>query len=326
MGIRRWRLLLSALRGAREPYGEEVRKIRAGFAAHYREVVEACLALTPAMAEAPVPLAEAYMTAIMRGEHGEGWWTENAPYLTEPWFIWRWASETGHVSIGAGPASPSYRVIRPAEGGEHTACLRLQRQWGRPEEGLLHLTLPEALEDTIQRMGFRRKETDWVRHVGEMAAPLVDRAVETAVALLRAGCAVSVSEPCLVPLIREERYAPMHRYWVMASAQIDRLRVVFPRDQQLYRYVHAAGGRWNGRVMEIPIACADRLEELMRLYGFRATRKAEERLRAWHEAVRETVIYRERQGKLRKAVPTEDRFRQMMERPAAVPADLRDDD
>ncbi len=326
MGIRRWRLRLATLRRPKEPWGEAVRQLRAGFAARYREILAACLALAPAMSEAPASLAEAYMTAVMRKECEETWWTENAPYLAEPWFIWRWALEAGLVSPPVPPAGPAYRVVQPETGGEHTACLSLQRQWGCPEEGLLHLTLPEELAETIQGMGFRRMETEWVRSVGETSAPLVDRAVETAVALLRAGCAVSVTEPCLVPLIQQERYAPVHRYWVLASSRLDRLRVAFPRDQQLYHYVHSAGGRWNGHVMEIPIACADQLEELMRLYGFRTTRKAQARLQAWHEAVRETVIYRERQGKLRKAVPTEDRFRLILSRAAAVPSDLRDDD
>lgn len=326
MGIRRWQLRWATLRRAKEPWGEEVRRLRAEFATRFREILAACFALTPAMTEAPVPLAEAYMTAVMREDRTEGWWKENAPYLAEPWFIWRWACEAGLVSAHEPPATPAYRIVQPETGGEHTACLSLQRQWGRPEEGLLRLTLPETLTELIQRLGFRLAETEWVRSVGETTAPLMDRAVETAVNLLRAGCAVSVMEPCLVPLIQEEQYTPVHRYWVLASSRLDRLRVVFPRDQQLYDYVHSAGGRWNGHAMEIPIACADRLEELMRLYGFRATRKAKTRLQAWHEAVRETVVYRERQGKLRKAVPTEDRFRMIMSRSAAVPTDLRDDD
>ena len=171
---------------------------------------------------------------------------------------------------------------------------------------------------------YRKKEEGvYIRRVSEHAAPIEERAAEHAAALLDCGYAVCVQEGSLRERILNRCFTPEHRYWILPAAQADRLQLVYPRDVRLHQYVCRAGGRWTGKRMEISICHTDRVEEMMQIYGFRATREARARMDAWQEAIARTTIYHQRQAR-KNAQKPQDMFQAMLERPRNVIDDLRE--
>lgn len=308
-----------------------LRRARADFSTRWQEVFAACEELSPLVQETPLQAARKYMTRVLEREREPAWWRENAPYLTQPWFIWQYGQAQGLLAAPSPAAPPPLLLIRP-KGARRDAWahLRLSRETANPDRGWLEISGPREeknFQELMRSQGLWLRDGNYVRRVGETAAPLMDRAVETAVLLLEAEYSLSVEEPLLEGRILRRQYAPERRHWVLAPPQRDKLRLSYPRDQRLHQYVCKAGAVWNGRYMEISIRYADRVEELMRLYGFHATAAAKRRLETWNKAVEQATVYRERKRKNEPpgAAPS-DMFKKLLDQKIDVIEDLRETD
>lgn len=320
-------------RNGEVPAAARLRQARADFSGRWREIFSACEVLATLAQESPRQIAQRYMTRVLEREEDNAWWQENAPYLNQPWFIWQYSCAQG-LATALPPAAepPPLLLIRPKGTTRRDACvhLRLSRENADSNRGWLFVSGPEkekSFQDRMHAQGLWPRNGHYVRRIGETAAPLIDRGVELAVLLLEEGYTVSVEEPVLEARILRRQFAPERRYWVLAPPQRDKLRLSYPRDQRLHQYVCKAGAIWNGRYMEISICHADRVEELMRLYGFDASAAAKRRLEIWHKAVDQATLYRERKKKNEPpgATPA-DMFKKMLTQKIDVIEDLLETD
>ena len=78
--------------------------------------------------------------------------------------------------------------------------------------------------------------------------------------------------------------------------------------------------------MLLPIACADCMPDIIRLYNFRMTGEAKRRLDLWEKARAEATVFRPRRGKNTAPAAPVDRFREMLKAPPERLADLEDED
>lgn len=324
------RLTDRLLRRKQKNASSELEKMRSDLAMRYRDVLAACRSLE-SVAD-PVALARDYLNALFTRETQTDWWRENGVYLAQPWFIWDYGVAHNFIQ----PPSPAHetpfplRVLRPESGARGVAVqLQLTREIAAPDHGRIRLF--SACEDEryaslIVSMGYRTKDGVCARTIDSLCAPIVDRAVDLAVALLENGYSVCVDEPLLEDRILRRDFAPEQKYWVVAAPPPDKLKLVYPRDPRLHQYVCMAGGRWNGAYVEFPICNADRLEELMRLYGFRADAEAQHRLDLWRQALDQATVYRRRGGKTRESVSAQDVFQALLKRNPPVLEDLLEND
>lgn len=330
MQVKNW-LMLGRKKSAQTADEQALRQNLAAFSQQYRQIREACVMLETAANLKASCLAAAYMTHALH-QTDLAWWRENGVYCTQSWFIWEYCLRQGIVHAPSDPPSPWEKelVIRPENETVRTCVrMRLRRDAQESSQGALLLKIfGEPLPGELLRScGFRVEEKYIVRRVGERSAPLMDRAVECAGRFLENGCAVSVVEPALKQQILEQRFEAEHRYWVLAGKLADQLYFMYPYNEQLNRYLYAAGGQWNGKCMVISVTNAEKMEELIHLYGFRVTKEARRRIEAWNMAMEQASIYRIRKGKTRRNLETcEDMFQRFLKRKIEVPEDLRDSD
>lgn len=306
----------------------EAAQARAVFARSLQGIRDSCLVLEQAPRAAD-KLAGSYMTQVLACEHSAAWWRQNGDVCTQPWFIWSYCLEHG-LAADSGEAQPveaPFCILRP-QGVQSSECalLTLSRMPRIPSEGTLRIEslADDGLQAFVRCLGFQQQSGGFVRKIGERAAPLFDRAVETALRILEVGYPVCVQERALEAAIRERRFQPEHQRWVLALPQPEKLRLSYPRDPLLHSYVCRAGGYWTGQRVEISISRADSLRELMHLYDFRCTREAARRLHAWDQAVQSATVYRPRSRKGEAAPTQEDAFRQILQREILIPDDLRE--
>lgn len=307
-----------------------IKRQQAAFAKGYGQVAAACAVLEPESRVFSALLAGKYMTRVLREERTAAWWRAHGEHAAQPWFIWAYSCSHG-LCVPPEAQNPPLPllVIRP-ETPVHAGCvrLRLQRRPLAPDQGLLRVDYPGAADSfgmLMRTQGLEWTEEGFCRTIGEEAAPLFDRGVACALSLLEAGYSLCVEESALKEAICQRRFQPEQRYWVAATPQPDMLRLSYPREPRLHSYLRQAGARWNGRFMEIAVCHGDKLEELMRLYGFRATQEARRRLDAWREALAQATVYRPRRSKGQAAGSrAEDRFKMILSRSADVLDDLRE--
>lgn len=306
----------------------DVRKTRARFNLRFQEVERACREIDGAT---PKGLAARYMSGVMRAGYGPEWWRENGPFLTEAWFIYEYACENGLMERLQTENSALEMYVLSPESVRHDGhvILRLERTPGQPVQGELSVTCAQADRDYfrfVRRLGFQRGELGCVRHIGETEAPIADRAAEVGASLLKEGYSVCVTEPALQQLILDEDYVPEHRHWIMEGQRLDTIELRYPWDRQLHAYVCRAGGRWNGKTVEMSICDSHKLDDLIRLYGFRITDGAQKRMDAWREALKRATVYRSRKHREQDAGTPVDQFELLMRRQVSVIDDLYDDE
>lgn len=308
-------------------------KEAAAFAVRYRDVLSACILLQEAAAADPKQLARKYMSHVLQTQKEAVWWQENAAYLTQPWFIYEYACDHGLLQRveHRAEAMPEHFVIEPEE-CRHAGCVRIhvERTVGSPSSGVITMTCEQADKSyhwLARTHRFQSKDGTYLRTTGEADGQVCDRAIETALALLRQGYRVCVEEALLRDKILHEDFEPAYPYWVLEGSAVDRLELRYPRDKRLHGYVYRAGGRWNGRTVEISICNAHLLDDLIRLYDFCITKGAKARMDAWQETLNQATTYRPRMRKeLQDAQPPVDRFREMMTHKTELIDDLIDED
>ncbi len=314
--------LIRALIPARRQGGTEpaLRDARLSFIRRFPAVEEAC-ALFQDDAQA---LAAAYAAHVLKTQTNPAWWRENARRLSEAWFIWRYAVQNGLVEDKADEPTAA-PVVMKSEREVGQAQIFIERSARRCDEGrILICCAPET--DVLRALGYAAREGRYARRVDECAGGVLQRAAEAGEALLAAGYTLTVPDETLRDMIAAGDYAPERRHWVRAAGRPDVLRLTYPHDSTLHRYVCMAGGRWNGRYVELPISRADRLDDLIRLYGFNVTEEAEKRIAAWKRALETAQVYRPRKRPQRELPRPEDMFRKLLSRETEVPRDLMDDD
>ena len=257
------------------------------------------------------------------------WWTENADYITQPWFIWQYMCEHGLATPPAEQkASLKVKPIMPERNeATTTLLLRIERNVMQPEQGFIHLHCAQndLTEEQAKQLRCRYIPGGYVRKVDECAAPIMDRAVQMGVELLNQGFGVCVQERTLYERILCSEYEPEHLQWVRAAEAVDWLRLTYPYHVELHSYLLQMGGRWTGKQMLLPVTASDRLRDIIRLYNFRMTVEAQRRLALWEEACRRATIYKPRRLRNEPSqIGAVDLFRQMLEQKADVPADLID--
>lgn len=301
--------------------------------AHFRvrllECFEDVLSACTLFSDTPSENAAAYCAAILKNETDPGWWQKHQNALTEPWFILRYCrehwliEEKSDSACGIAPI-----VICPEEADEtRRVQLVLERDLHFPEEGYIRIdsTNDEALTEILQGLRFTLTERGYLRKVSECSGPLSDRAAEIGLELLKRRYTLYLTDSEAADRIRTGKIAPVHRYWIRETGQPEILRLTYPRDKVLHQYVCAAGGRWNGKYVEFPIVCYERLGDLIRLYDFHMTRTANQYIDAWQEATRQAVVYRTRREEEGKPRPTaQDVFHRLLGREIVVPDDLKD--
>lgn len=295
------------------------------FCLRYGQVLTACEVLLPGEG---AQLARRYMRQVLAAEHDSAWWAENECDLAQPWFIWQYACGCNLVEPPL-EEKPQLELhpIQPEGGGTATVLLVLERSPHQADQGLiyLHCAQTDLPPDTARKLRCKPIPGGYVRKVEECAAPIMDRAVQTALGLLRQGYAVCVQEKTLHRCILREEYVPEHLYWVRAADKPEWLRLTYPYDGALHQYLLQMGGRWTGKQMLLPVTASQRLKDIVRLYGFRMTGEAQRRLVVWEDACQQTTIFRARRTKVEPPQPAAvDQFRQMLQMDAVVPADLID--
>lgn len=327
-GLRGWAKIWRVRHEGRKQAEDYVRKARMGFAARFHEVARACREMGGTF---PQGLAARYMSSVMRAGYGAEWWCENEPFLAEAWFIYEYACENGLMERPeTADRAPEMYVLNP-ESASHDGyvLIRLERTPGRPEQGEICVSCAQADRDYfryVYRLGFQRGEVGCVRHIGETEAPIADRAAEAGAALLQEGYSVCVIEAGLKKMILDEDYVPEHRHWIVEGRRIDALELRYPWDRQLHAYVCRAGGKWNGKTVEMSICDSHKLDDLIRLYGFRITDGARARMDAWRDARKQATVYRSRKRSAQNNSTPVDQFELMMRRQVSVIDDLYDDE
>lgn len=301
----------------------------ADFILRYHQIADACAVIEKNNAIDAQKTAKTYMNHICQSSYGIEWWSENSDYVCQAWFIWRYLCEHGLIRQSEAPQEmPAFQMITPEDcRHQEPLLLRLDRNAVRPEEGNLFIRCVshDAMDGLMRRLRFGRIPDGYVRKVDECAAPIESRAVQTAIALLEAGYTVAVLEKRLHQMIIDEVYEPEHRHWIRATRNNEWLQMVYPYDVPLHRYLLQMGGRWTGKQMLLHITAADRLKDVIRLYGFRTTEEAGKRIAAWEEAARQATIYRKRKRKSEPDSPgTLDLFRELLNQPVVIPEDLID--
>ena len=308
-------------------------EMRAAFATRYREIFMACCDLQSVINLPPGQLARRYMSSVLSERRNPSWWHENAIYLSEAWFIYEYGCDNNLI-MRQEKLEPAKNILSPIipEKTAHDGFIKmhLARKAGNPECGRIALEYTHA-DDLFRQlalsMKFENMKECWVRSVDETGGGIHNRAVETAVKLLQNGYRVCTDEPSLKERILEEDYAPEHMYWVIEGSDVDKLELRYPRDRQLHGYVYKAGGRWNGKTVEISVCNSHLLDDLIRLYGFRVTRGARTRMDAWLDALEQATIYRSRKRKdAQNEMQMVDRFKEMMDRRSKRIDDLYEDD
>lgn len=308
-----------------------LRHARRHFFAQYRAVYNACEEIALLCGLSPLPLAQSYMSRVTERETNADWWQSQGAYLAQPWFIWAYGQKNGLIPDDPVAAEdPLFlKIIHPEE-KKHPGivAIHLNRMVKEPQTGLLQLIYDAedpAFQELLSLLYIKTQPDGFFRRVDRYAGPLDDRAAEAGVLLLERGFSVCVAEPVLADMILNKQFSEEKLYWVLAGKQSDVLYLRFPRDQKLYHYVYQAGGRWNGKRIEMAICHAEKLEELIRLYDFQVSPQARARLDLWHQALLQSTIFRQRQGKHRKAPGTADAFQQLLQKSIAVVTDLQDD-
>lgn len=313
--------------------GDSQAEMRTAFAVRYRDVRSACQELKDVIDLPPEQLARRYMSSVLAEHHDEAWWKENFDYLTEQWFIYDYGCENGFIDRREKTAETAVRLfsIEP-ETVEHEGFveMRLVRNVGSSACGkvlLEYAQADDAFRDLARSMRFACREDRCARRIDETGGGVCDRAVEAAVSLLQHGYRICVEEAALRERILEEEFVPEHPYWVTEGSALDKLELRYPRDRQLHEYVYKAGGRWNGKTVEISICSAHLLDDVIRLYGFRMTKGAILRMEAWRETLEQATIYRSRKRKDdRNEIQPVDRFKEMMDRKQQRIDDLYEND
>lgn len=185
------------------------------FSLLYREVLQSCSMLVEDGTEKT--LAQRYMKHVLDHQKPQ-WWSEYEEYAQQPWFIWQYACEHGLVSPPVTADVPlSVMPIMP-EGDEPATILLLQieRNAMQPNQGLIHLRgAQDALtEEQAKQLRCRYIPGGYVRKIDECTAPIMDRAVQMSLALLKKGIGVCVQEKVLYERILRVEYQPAHRFTV----------------------------------------------------------------------------------------------------------------
>ncbi len=294
------------------------------FCLGYRAIHSACgLLVTDGGA-----LARAYMRHVL-AQQGMPWWQAHASDAAQPWFIWQYACENGLVSpCEPGEGRLNVKLILPAENAQaKIVLLQVERNAAQPEQGLVHLhcAADDLTQAQARALRCRYIPGGYVRRVDECGAPILDRAVELGIALLGQGIGVCVQEEGLHDRLLQEDFVPEHLHWVRAAQAPEWLWLTYPYDAALHGYLLKMGGRWTGKQLLLPVTASDRLQDIVRLYDFRLTRGAQQRLALWEEARSSATVFSPRRARNAPPQPgTMDRFRQMLEAQADIPADLRD--
>ena len=309
-------LLFARRRDGADP---ALRSARDAFLRRFEAVGEACALF----AEDAQALAAAYAAHVLRTQLDPVWWRENARFLTEAWFIRRYAVQNGLIEEdGAVPDEP---IVMKGEREIGQAQIFVERSVRRCSEGRI-LICCAPVTDVLQPLGYAARDGRYARRVDECAGGIMQRAAEAGERLLAEGYTLTLPDETLRDMIASGDFEPERRYWVRAADRADRLRLTYPHDPTLHRYVCMAGGRWNGRYVEMPISRADRLDDLIRLYGFSVSEEAERRIAAWKRALETAQVYRPRKRPQSELPRPEDMFRRMLARETEVPRDLMDDD
>ena len=302
----------------------ETALFRARLLERFEDVLNACVLFS----DAPAETAAAYCSAVLKQETELSWWRTHQNALTEPWFILRYCREHWLIEEKRDSARGITPIVICPEEADEDRCVQLvlERDLHFPEEGHIRIdSADDALTEILQGLRFTLTERGYLRRVGECGGPLSDRAAEIGMELLKRRYTLYLTDSEAADKIRTGRIAPVHRYWIRETGQPELLRLTYPRDRVLHQYVCAAGGRWNGKYVEFPIVCYDRLGDLIRLYDFHMTRTANQTIDAWRQAKRQAVVYRTRREEAGKPRPTaEDVFHQLLAREIVVPDDLKD--
>lgn len=301
------------------PDGDEIPE-RTAFIRRSGAVAKACIE-----AGGDEALAMAYVQSVLH-RTDKDWWHENGHVLCESWFIWQYCVSNGLIEAGEEMLCTPPVVLKP-EGinvvGQ--AQILVERQVHHPRQGRIQICcVPPA--SLLEQLGYAQREGIYVRRVDECAGSIDHRAAEAGDALLAAGYMLTMEDEALKTRIMSGDYEREKRCWIRETDRADMLRLTYPRDAALHRYVCMAGGRWNGKYVEMPIVYADRLDDLIRLYGFSVTEEAARRIEAWRRALRTATVYRPRKKRQEAVTKPEDMFKQMMLRKTEIPPDLLDED
>lgn len=326
-------LLRKAIKKFRRATNDELAEHRAEFIVKFGDVLKACQEMRCVIEPEPRQLARRYMSSVIKKRTDAAWWNENIACLTEPWFIYEYACDEGIIarSQPSGKQTMVLFTIEPEE-KNHDGYVRIyiERKVGNPECGriiLEYACADDPFQEHVRSQKFEYTENQCARTIDGTGGGILNRAVETALVLLRHGYCICASEMLMKERILAEEYEPEHPYWVVEGSELDKLELRYPKDRQLHGYVYRAGGRWNGKTVEISICNAHLLDDLIRLYGFRITDGAKVRMDTWKETVENATIYRPRRKKdMQSEPPMVDRFRELMDRKPQIIDDLYEND
>jgi len=290
------------------------------------QVEKSCALWLP---EAPGALAGRYMAHVIHHQKNASWWQEQGEYLDQPWFIRRYCLEYGLLPEEEPmPPQLSLRLIRPECECRQWVLLKAERNVTEPDQGvvLVRCSYDRELHGLLKQLHFCARERGYELRVNECSAPLADRAAEMGEKLLQAGYGVSVEEAVLEKRILSGRFAPAHGYWIMETEKPEYLRLIYPYNPRLHRYLCMMGAKWEKKQMLIPISCMDQMQDAIRLYDFRMTKEARRLAEAWEIARESATIYRPRRRRQDDGQRPADRFRDMLKREPGVMPDLEDRD
>lgn len=280
-------------------------------------------------------LAEWYIRHLSRRQRRAVWWIHHRSELSSAWFMGDYIRKNLHIfgpepsphfletqvryEALLCPADPKYPgavdlITEPdSESSPYGLCLI------KYEQNSAFIELANLLG-----MKWSAARRAYIREITGTSAPLIDRCAEIGSRLLLAGFRIMVLDEEIRTAICTGRFGWEHGRWVLTGSSPTRLRLVFPRDRELFQRVRRMGAYWNGRHIEVGVWHTDAILDLARLYKFRITQLALDQMLRWQEMSLNGVC-------VCPQPPDEesisgDPIRQILEGDDSIPEDLIDED
>ena len=311
-----------------EPAREEKRELlqaQRRFCCQMEQVEKACAFWEE---EKPGTLAGQYMAHVLSHQKQKEWWAENGEFLDQPWFIRRYCLDY-HLADSTAAFQPPplpLHLIRPEKTLRGWIAIKMDRNPEAPQTGriLAECAYEKETWDCLKKLHFSRTHQGYCCFIDECFSPIEERAAEYAAALLRQGYGVAVAEEKLKQRVLAGHFRPAHGHWIRETEHPELLQLIYPYDKTLHRYLCLLGARWENKRMLLPIHCAERLPDIIRLYGFRLTTEARRRLDVWEAAQAKAVVYRPRRKRQEAPASSRDLFLEMLKDPPRLLPDLED--
>lgn len=295
------------------------RRSSASLITHYREALSACKEIETHTEKTKTYLAGMYMKYIV--SESDEWKKENEAFLFEPFFVYDYLAEKG--VIGRKETEPM--ILHP-DGERETGMseIKIISSIENPDTGRIEVrpVFGDSPAKALWGMGFEKDDEKYVCVISDREAPLMDRAAEAGAMLIDRNIGVCVFNAELFEKIYARDYASVNRYRVFAPEDDREIAFAYPWNPALHRSLFRSGAKWNGRYVSMPLAGAEKIQDLILMYGFYIEPRAAKRMEDWLNAEK----YARTMPKNREILKEEEELvSRFLSRPIEIIEDLKDE-